>query len=120
MMVLVGVGKNGNWGPHLLLWKMLVFFDRQHTATSAAYSAKIQPRHNKCYTHDLQTFSERQRTFFPESESVTDGLVSYTPHGCVVAGLVYIQWSGITGLESIVCALIIIVILNFVRDCLVP
>jgi hypothetical protein len=86
--------KNGRWGPHLLFWGMVVFFDQHerpipvaHWGHRLAYSAQIQPRHTKWHARDLQVFPKRQRIFFPKSGVVTDGLVSKAPHGCVVAVL---------------------------------
>jgi hypothetical protein len=97
--------KDGKWGPHLLLWEMVVFFDQRHRVIPVAhwgqriaYSATIQPRHTKWHSRDLQVFPERQRTFFPQSGSVTDGLVSRAPHGCVVAVLQ--AWYVVSGAAS--------------------
>jgi hypothetical protein len=84
--------KDGKWGPHLLRWGMVVFYDQRHMVIPVthwshrlAYSAKIQPKHTKWHSRDLQTFPERTRTFFPESGSVTDGLVSRIERLCADA-----------------------------------
>jgi hypothetical protein len=86
--------RDGKWGEHILFWSMVVFYDQQHRVIPVAkwshrmaYSAKIQPEHTKWHSRDLQVFPERKRTFFPESRSITEGLISRVPHGCVVAVL---------------------------------
>jgi hypothetical protein len=86
--------RNGKWGEHVLFWSYVIFYDQRHIpipvakwSHQLAYSAVIQPDHVKWHARDLQKFPERERKFFPESRSVTDGLIARVPHGCVVAVL---------------------------------